>query len=64
MTDIQKFRQCLLPAKLSGDIGAPRRANAIESLIKTLLAIDILQPKLMTYLLERLPEFYDELENE
>lgn len=29
-----------------------------------LLAIDILQPQIITYLLERLPEFYDELENE
>ncbi|KAI8143482.1 Fanconi anaemia protein FancD2 nuclease-domain-containing protein [Fennellomyces sp. T-0311] len=33
-------------------------------MIKTLLAIDIIQPALITYLLERLPEFYDELEND
>lgn len=33
-----------------------------ESLIRNLLSIDQIQPKLITYLLERLPEFYDELE--
>lgn len=35
-----------------------------ESLFKTLLAVDYIQSELITYLLERLPEFYDELENE
>jgi hypothetical protein len=36
--------------------------NTSESLIRNLLSIDQMQPKLITYLLERLPEFYDELE--
>ena len=40
------------------------RTSTLDSMIKTLLAIDIIQPTLITYLLERLPEFYDELENE
>lgn len=38
--------------------------SSSESLFKALLAIDSVQPDLITYLLERLPEFYDELENE
>jgi Fanconi anemia group D2 protein len=40
------------------------RSSTVDSLFKTLLAIDILQPTLITNLLERLPEFYDELEQE
>ncbi|KAL7326472.1 hypothetical protein PS15p_208812 [Mucor circinelloides] len=41
-----------------------RRSPSSESLFKTLLAIDSIQSELITYLLERLPEFYDELEND
>lgn len=40
------------------------RSTSFDSVAKTLLQVDILQKDLIDYLLERLPEFYDELENE
>ncbi|ORZ16363.1 Fanconi anaemia protein FancD2 nuclease-domain-containing protein [Absidia repens] len=61
-TDISSFRQCLLSAALSNDVPRNNKSSSVESLLKTLLAIDILQPTIITNLLERLPEFYDELE--
>ncbi|KAI8065297.1 Fanconi anaemia protein FancD2 nuclease-domain-containing protein [Gongronella butleri] len=40
------------------------RAASVDSLFRCLLSIDILQPALISTLLERLPEFYDELEQD
>ncbi|KAI7899702.1 Fanconi anaemia protein FANCD2 [Cokeromyces recurvatus] len=59
------FRKFLLPSRLADSVPRTHRnhTSSTESLFKTLLAIDSLQPELITYLLERLPEFYDELEN-
>ncbi|KAG2226033.1 hypothetical protein INT45_002499 [Circinella minor] len=64
LQDVDIFRKFLLPATLSAHLMDNRRTSALESAIKTLLGIDIIQPTLITYLLERLPEFYDELEND
>ncbi|KAI9304749.1 Fanconi anaemia protein FANCD2 [Cunninghamella echinulata] len=67
--DFQKYtenstslRQCLLSARLSDELTLTNKSTSVDSLFKTLLAIDILQPTMITNLLERLPEFYDELE--
>ncbi|CAO3664414.1 unnamed protein product [Umbelopsis ramanniana] len=54
------LRQCLMPIVVEQSTTLSR--NTSESLIRNLLSIDQMQPKLITYLLERLPEFYDELE--
>ncbi|KAI8093433.1 Fanconi anaemia protein FANCD2 [Halteromyces radiatus] len=62
--DIQSLRQCLLSAALSDTVPRTNRSSSVDSLTKTLLAIDILQPIIITNLLERLPEFYDELERD
>ncbi|GAA5812259.1 hypothetical protein MFLAVUS_005709 [Mucor flavus] len=58
------FRKCLLPSTVADHVPKTTRTSSSESLFKTLLAIDSIQPELITYLLERLPEFYDELEND
>ncbi|KAI9475361.1 Fanconi anemia protein FancD2 nuclease-domain-containing protein [Zychaea mexicana] len=64
LQDVDVLRRFLLPATLSDHLMDNRRTSILESAIKTLLNIDIIQPTLITYLLERLPEFYDELEND
>ncbi|KAL9550499.1 hypothetical protein MBANPS3_004705 [Mucor bainieri] len=63
--DPLEFRKFLLPSQIDETVvqRASRSATS-ESLFKTLLAIDLIQPELITYLLERLPEFYDELESD
>ncbi|KAG1141804.1 hypothetical protein G6F37_006431 [Rhizopus arrhizus] len=58
------FKKCLLPSMLANHISKTSRTSNTESLFKTLLAVDSIQSELITYLLERLPEFYDELEND
>ncbi|KAI8368444.1 Fanconi anaemia protein FANCD2 [Choanephora cucurbitarum] len=60
--DVSVFRKFLLPSTLSENVPKTSRTSNSESVFKTLLAIDAIQPHLITYLLERLPEFYDELE--
>ncbi|KAG1109980.1 hypothetical protein G6F42_015475 [Rhizopus arrhizus] len=63
--DPLEFRNFLLPSQIDENIvQRANRSPSSESLFKTLLAIDSIQPDLITYLLERLPEFYDELEND
>ncbi|CAO3636846.1 unnamed protein product [Mucor hiemalis] len=58
------FRKLLLPSAIADHVPKTTRTSSTESLFKTLLAIDFIQPDLINYLLERLPEFYDELEND
>ncbi|KAI9025258.1 Fanconi anaemia protein FANCD2 [Phycomyces nitens] len=63
--DVDIFRRCLLPLTVSEQVPRSSRATSnSDSLFKTLLAVDIVQPKIITHLLERLPEFYSELEND
>ncbi|KAK4518683.1 uncharacterized protein ATC70_008905 [Mucor velutinosus] len=63
--DPLEFRKFLLPSQIDETVvQRASRSSTSESLFKTLLAIDSIQPELITYLLERLPEFYDELEND
>ncbi|GAN01786.1 Fanconi anemia, complementation group D2 isoform X2 [Mucor ambiguus] len=63
--DILAFRKFLLPSQIDETVvQRANRSSTSESLFKTLLAIDSIQSELITYLLERLPEFYDELEND
>ncbi|KAL0093289.1 Fanconi anemia protein FANCD2 [Phycomyces blakesleeanus] len=63
--DVEIFRRCLLPSTVSEQVSRSSRATLNStSLFKTLLAVDVVQPKIITYLLERLPEFYTELEND
>ncbi|KAI8343466.1 Fanconi anaemia protein FANCD2 [Chlamydoabsidia padenii] len=63
-TDVSTFRRCLLSATVSDTVPRTNKSSTVDSLFKTLLAIDILQPILINNLLERLPEFYDELEQD
>ncbi|CEP15345.1 hypothetical protein [Parasitella parasitica] len=64
--DPLELRKLLLPSKMNENVPlfAFVSSSSSDSLFKTLLAIDSIQPDLITYLLERLPEFYDELEND
>ncbi|KAI7866437.1 Fanconi anaemia protein FANCD2 [Spinellus fusiger] len=62
LEDVDMFRKCLLPSSLS-NVPVSSRSSS-DSLLKTLLTVDIVQPKTIVYLLERLPEFYNELEND
>ncbi|CAO3631627.1 unnamed protein product [Cunninghamella blakesleeana] len=60
--EVNCLRQCLVSARVSNDLSHTHKSVSVDSLFKTLLAIDVLQPNIITNLLERLPEFYDELE--
>ncbi|KAL4206758.1 Fanconi anemia protein FANCD2, partial [Rhizopus microsporus] len=62
--DPAALRKCLLPSTTANHVSRTSRTTNSESLFKTLLAVDSIQSELITYLLERLPEFYDELEND
>ncbi|KAG1448809.1 hypothetical protein G6F56_008838 [Rhizopus delemar] len=62
--DPSVFKQCLLPSTFSENVSKIIRTSNVESLFKTLLAVGSIQTDLINYLLERLPEFFDELEND
>ncbi|KAL1918025.1 uncharacterized protein VTP21DRAFT_3291 [Calcarisporiella thermophila] len=59
---IENLRSCLIPMTL--EVGASNRFNSTtpDSLVRLLLSIDCLQPELMDQLLERLPNFIMESE--
>ncbi|KAG9294638.1 hypothetical protein G9A89_008117 [Geosiphon pyriformis] len=59
--ELEQFHTCLLPSLSNGTTNFTYNG---ESLIRSLLSIDFLQPKLIDQLLEKLPEFIPDLDNE
>lgn len=57
LQDSNRFRLSLLPVSISADHEG--YGGSQESLIRMLLGIDILQPKIANMLMEKLPEFMD-----
>ncbi|XP_062441302.1 Fanconi anemia group D2 protein [Rhea pennata] len=57
--DRNQFKNCLLPCAPTRNEGSRILVHSYcESLIKLLLGIDILQPAVVTLLLEKIPEFF------
>lgn len=58
LDDADRFRLSLLPVSLAEDVEG--HVGGQESLIRMLLGIDVLQPKIASMLLEKLPEFTED----
>ncbi|KAM4653984.1 Fanconi anemia group D2 protein isoform 3-T3 [Amazona ochrocephala] len=56
--DRNQFKNCLLPCAPTQTEGSRTRHSYCDSLIKLLLGIKILQPAVITLLLEKIPEFF------
>ncbi|XP_062522638.1 Fanconi anemia group D2 protein-like isoform X2 [Corticium candelabrum] len=59
-SDPDRFKCCLLPTVVPEAGSVSARVGHQDSLAQLLLGVDLLQPKVITVLLEKLPEFSDD----